>query len=67
MMFVFLQDQHKLQLEAMAAGNKVTMDAMMERMNAILGGGGDRRSKHGKENTPPSTNANRGGNNKAKR
>jgi hypothetical protein len=45
MMFVLLQDQHKLQLEVMAAGNKVTMDAMMECMNAILGGRGGRTSK----------------------
>ncbi len=66
-MFALLQDQHKLQLEAMAAANKVTMDAMMEHMNAILEGNGGRRSKWDKENTPPSTNTNNKGNNKAKK
>ncbi len=51
----------------MAMANKATMDAMMECMNAILGGSGSRRSKRDKENTPPSTNTNKGGNNKAKK
>jgi hypothetical protein len=60
-MFPLLQDQHKLQLEAMATANKATMDAMMEHMNTILVAGGGRTSKRNKENTPPSTNANRGG------
>jgi hypothetical protein len=57
-MFALLQDQHKLPLEAMTAANKVTMDAMMECMNANLGGRCGRKSKQDKENTPPSTNAN---------
>jgi hypothetical protein len=65
--FALLQDQHKLQLEAMAVRNKTTIDAMMEPMNAILEGGSGRRSKRDTENTPPSTNANKGGNNKAKK
>ncbi len=39
-MFALLQDQPKLQLEAMATANKAMMDVMMERMNAILGAGG---------------------------
>ncbi len=65
--FALLQDQHKLQLEAMAMANKATMDAMMEHMNAILRGSGSKRSERDKENTPPSTNANKGGNYKAKR
>jgi hypothetical protein len=34
MMFALLQEQHQLQIEAMAAANKVTMEAMMECMNA---------------------------------
>ena len=63
-MFALLQDQHNSQLEAMAAANKVTMDAMMEHMIAILEGTGGRRSKWDTENTLPSTNANNGGNNK---
>jgi hypothetical protein len=49
MMSGLLQDQHKLQLEAMAAANKATMDALMERMNAMLGNnGGGRRNKQDK-------------------
>ncbi len=32
-MFALLQDQHKAQLEAMAAANKQAMDTMLERMN----------------------------------
>jgi hypothetical protein len=40
MMFSLLQDQHKAQLEAMAAANKQAMDAMFERMNALTTGQG---------------------------
>ncbi len=36
MMFALLQEQHQSQLEAMAAANKATMDAMMEHMNALV-------------------------------
>jgi hypothetical protein len=64
MMFSLLQD---LQLEAMAMANKAMMDAMMKCMNAILGGGGSRTSKQVKENAPPATNTNRGGNMEAKK
>jgi hypothetical protein len=60
MMFALLQDQHKLQLKAMAAANKATMDAMTEQMNAIFGSSSSRTSKQNKENTPPTTNATRG-------
>jgi hypothetical protein len=57
MMFALLQDQHKSQLEAMAAANKATMDALMERMNAMLGNNsGNKRNKRDKQNTPPLTN-----------
>jgi hypothetical protein len=59
MIFALLQDQHKLQLEAMAMANKATMDAMMKCMNAILGGGGSRTNKQNKETPPPAANANR--------
>jgi hypothetical protein len=38
MMFALLQDQHKAQLEAMAAANKQAMDAMLECMNALITG-----------------------------
>jgi hypothetical protein len=67
MMFALLQEQCKLQLERMVTANKAMMDATMECMNAILGGGGNSRSERDKENTPPFTNADRGGNNKAKK
>jgi hypothetical protein len=53
MMFALLQEQHKNQMEAMAIACQKTMDAMMERMNALIGMG------HGKpedkENTLPAT------------
>jgi hypothetical protein len=67
MMFALLQDQHKSQLEAMAAANKAMMDEMMEQMNTILGGVGGRMSKQNNKNTPPATNATRGGNDEAKK
>jgi hypothetical protein len=67
MMFALLQDQHKLQLEAMATANKVVMEAMMEQMNAMSGGNGGKRSKRDKENMPPSTNANKGNDIKAQK
>jgi hypothetical protein len=40
MIFALLQEQHKAQLEAMAAANKQTMDVMLERMNALIAGHG---------------------------
>jgi hypothetical protein len=40
MMFALLQDQHKAQLEVMAAANKQAMDAILERMNALITGQG---------------------------
>jgi hypothetical protein len=45
MMFALLQDQHKAQLEAMAAANKQAMDAMLERMNALIAGQGKAANK----------------------
>jgi hypothetical protein len=44
-MFALLQDQHKAQLEAMAAANKQAMDAMLERMNALIVGQGKAADK----------------------
>ncbi len=38
MMFALLQEQHEAQLEAMMAANKQAMDAMLERMNALIAG-----------------------------
>jgi hypothetical protein len=40
MMFALIQDQHKAQLEAMAAANKQAMDIMLECMNALNAGQG---------------------------
>jgi len=58
MMFAMLQEQHQLQLEASAAANKAAMEAMMERMNALVTAQGG--TKHDptadKENASPLTN-----------
>ncbi len=45
MMFTLLQEQHKAQLEAMAAANKQAMDAMLERMNTLIAGQGKAADK----------------------
>jgi hypothetical protein len=50
MMFALLQEQHKHQMEAMAASSPKAMDAMMEWMNAIVAGHGKAADK---ENTQP--------------
>jgi hypothetical protein len=50
MMFALLQEQHKHQMEAMAASSQKAMDAMMERMNAFIVGHGKVADKG---NTPP--------------
>ncbi len=50
MMFTLLQEQHKLQLDAMAAANQKAMDAMFEPMKAIVMGQGKAADK---ENAPP--------------
>jgi hypothetical protein len=56
MMFALLQEQHQLQLEAMAMANKATMEVMMEQMNALIAAQGGRKSPADKENTPPLKN-----------
>jgi len=58
MMFALLQEQHQSQLEAMAAANKVAIEAMMERMNALVTAHGGRKHDPAanKENEPPLTN-----------
>jgi hypothetical protein len=56
MMFALLQEQHQLQLKLMAAANKATMEAMMERIKALVAAQGGRKSPADKENTPPLTN-----------
>jgi hypothetical protein len=50
----------------MAAVNKAKMDAMIEHINAILCSGG-RMSEQNKDNAPPATNTDRGGDEKAKK
>jgi hypothetical protein len=53
MMFAMLQEQHNRQIVAMTATNKANMDAMIERMNALVAGGVGRRPSHqDKESTP---------------
>ena len=58
MMFALKKEQHHLQLEAMAAANKVAMEAMMEHMNALVTAHGGRKHNPAadKENEPPLTN-----------
>jgi hypothetical protein len=45
MMFALLQEQHKAQLKLMVAANKQAMDAMFERMNALIAGQGKAADK----------------------
>jgi hypothetical protein len=57
MLFAILQEQHDKQIAAMTATNKANMDTMMERMNAIMAGGREKRTaQQDKENTPPGGN-----------
>ncbi len=52
-LFAMLQEQHDRQIMAMTATNKANMDAMMERMNALVTGGAGRHPTHqDKESTP---------------
>jgi hypothetical protein len=53
MLFAMLQEQHDRQIVAMTAINKANMDAMMERMSAMVTGGAGRCPTHqDKESTP---------------
>jgi len=52
LLFAMMQEQHDKQIAAIMAANKSSMDAMMERMNALAGGQGV-----GKENTKPTDNS----------
>jgi hypothetical protein len=45
MMFALLQEQHKAQPKAMATANKQAMNAMLERMNALIAGQGKAADK----------------------
>jgi hypothetical protein len=57
MLFTMLHKQHDNQIVAMTATHKANMDALMERMNAILAGGGEKQTaQNDKDNTPPRRN-----------
>ncbi len=58
MMFALLQEQHRSQMETLAAADQQMMDVMLEQMNAIIAGQGkalDKENVH-----PPNTNATTG-------
>ncbi len=57
LLFAMLQDQHAKQIAQMEMTNKTNMDAMMERMNALVVAR-DARHAHqpDKVNTPPGSN-----------
>jgi hypothetical protein len=57
MMFALLQEQHKAQMDAMAAANQKAMELMMEKMNALVAGA---QKGQDKENAPPTGNSNQG-------
>ncbi len=44
MLFTMLQKHHDKQITAITATNKASMDAMMERINATMAGGGKKRT-----------------------
>ncbi len=52
MMFALLQEQHKMQLEAMGTANQKAMEAMFEQINAIVGA---QCKAVDKEKKPPAT------------
>jgi hypothetical protein len=57
MLFAMLQDQHAKQIAQMEGTNKTNMDAMVERMNALVAMGGARQvHQPDMENTPPGGN-----------
>ena len=59
MLFTMLQDQHTKQIAQMEAANKTNMDALLERMNAIVAANGARPTQQpDKENSPPAGNVN---------
>ncbi len=57
MLFAMLHKQYDNQIVAMTATHKANMDALMERMNAILAGGREKQmAQNDKDNTPPGQN-----------
>ena len=62
LLFSMLQEQHDKQMATMAAANKANMDAMLEKMNALVAAGGGRQQYDiNKENTPPAGTPSVGG------
>ena len=62
LLFSMLQEQHDKQMATMAAANKANMDAMLEKMNALVAASGGRRQYDtNKENTPPAGTPSVGG------
>jgi hypothetical protein len=58
MLFAMLQEQHNKQIAAMTATNKDNMDAMMEKMNALVtGGAGKCPTQQDKASTPTVRNS----------
>ena len=55
LLFAMLQEQHEKQLATMAANNKANIDAMMERMNAMVVAAGGAS----KENSPTNVGTNK--------
>jgi hypothetical protein len=55
MLFAMLQEQHEKQIASMEATNKANMEAMMERMNALVAAGNN------KENVVPGGTTQTGG------
>ena len=55
MLFAMLQEQHEKQIASMEATNKANMEAMMERMNALVAAG------YNKENVVPGSTTQTGG------
>jgi hypothetical protein len=57
MLIAMLQEQHNRQIVVMTATNKANINAMMERMNALVTGGAGRCPTHqDKESTPSPRN-----------
>ncbi len=57
MLFAMLHKQYNNQIAVMTATHKANMDALMERMNAILAGCVEKgTAQHDKDNTPPGRN-----------
>ncbi len=57
MLFAMLHKQYDNQIAAMTATHKAHMDALMEKMNAILADGGEKQTaQNDKDNTPPGQN-----------